>query len=124
MMNNSYNINYSKIIFENGKLIEPSLDEKITLAIFLELKDESQEKILSLNKNLINYIDFPTGNTLLHISVFKEQYNLTNILIKKGHKINIKNFSKETPLHLSIITKNHRIINLLPEKNANPKKQI
>ena len=29
MMNNSYNINYSKIIFENGKLIEPSLDEKI-----------------------------------------------------------------------------------------------
>ena len=102
MMNNSYNINYSKIIFENGKLIELSLDEKITLAIFLELKYESQEKILSLNKNLINYIDFPTGNTLLHISVFKEQYNLTNILIKKGHKISIKIFQKKLLINNNI----------------------
>ena len=38
MMNNSYNINYSKIIFENGKLIEPSLERKNNISNFFRIK--------------------------------------------------------------------------------------
>lgn len=120
MLNKSYNTNYSQIIINNGKSIEPSLEEKITLYSFFELKHEIIEKIISKNKNLLNFIDESSGNSLLHISVLKEKYEIINILISKGHKINIINFYKETPLHLSIPTKNHRIINLLLEKNANP----
>ena len=120
MLNKSYNINYSSIIINNGKSIDPTLEEKITLYTFFELKNEIIEKIISINKNLLNFIDELSGNTLLHISVLKEKYEIINILITKGHKINIINYYKETPLHLSIPTKNHRIINLLLEKKANP----
>ena len=120
MLNKSYNIDYSSIIINNAKSIEPSLEETITLLTFFELKNEIIEKIISLNKNLLNFIDELSGNTLLHIAVLKEKYDIIEILISKGHKINIINFYKETPLHLSIPTKNHRIINLLLEKYSNP----
>ena len=121
MLNKSYNINYSSIIINNGKSIDPTLEEKITLYTFFELKNEIIEKIISINKNLLNFIDELSGNTLLHISVLKEKYEIINILITKGHKINIINYYKETPLHLSIPTKNHRIINLLLEKKSKSK---
>ena len=69
MLNKSYNTNYSQIIINNGKSIEPSLEEKITLYSFFELKHEIIEKIISKNKNLLNFIDESSGNSLLHISV-------------------------------------------------------
>ena len=56
MLNKSYNINYSSIIINNGKSIDPTLEEKITLYTFFELKNEIIEKIISINKNLLNFI--------------------------------------------------------------------
>ena len=90
------------------------------LQSFLSLNFDLQKDKLKSSPSLLSLSDATTGNSLLHLSVQNENYNLTEMLIEYNADINSRNILEQTALHLAIQTENHKIINLLLEKNADP----
>ena len=88
------------------------------LQSFLSLNFDLQKDKLKSSPSLLSLSDATTGNSLLHLSVQNENYNLTEMLIEYNADINSRNILEQTALHLAIQTENHKIINLLLEKNG------
>lgn len=107
-------------------------DAKELIDQFIEKhkNDATQLMALLMNKNpmlkdIIRLLDeeiWPNyqieGNTILHISAFKNHIAIVKILLAKGANLNIKNDIGKTPLHLASRNNNIAIVKILLAKGA------
>lgn len=77
-------------------------------------------------KNAISILNNKTkdGDTLLHNMVFFGSYEIVNLLLKYGAKINIEDNDKQIPLHRSIFLSDMKIFKLLIDNSINLKNDI
>ncbi|XP_044179068.1 ankyrin-3-like, partial [Acropora millepora] len=74
-------------------------------------------KVLLANKADANIAD-QQGNTVLHLSTSKRFFNISQLLIDSGCKINGRNNSGETSLHSAVYGKNVADVKFLLRNNA------
>ena len=74
-------------------------------------------KVLLANRADANIADLQ-GNSVLHSSTSKGFFNISQLLIDSGCKVNGKNNSGETSLHFAVHCKNVADVKLLLRKNA------
>ena len=101
---------------EKIKNLVENNDYKSLDNLLKNLPEEERKKILN------NPID-KFGNTFLHLSALNNKYEVTEILIKYGHDVNIENRSGETPLHSAASIHSYKIIDLLLRYKADPYKR-
>ena len=110
-MNNKKNENENNNIINYAPDINEELEEEITLG----KKDE----------NYVNYyklIEKNTGNSFLHLAVIGGYDEFVRYFLEKKTDINMQNFDGNTPLHLALLNKNKKIIDIL--MNNKPKLDI
>ncbi|XP_067020792.1 uncharacterized protein [Acropora muricata] len=74
-------------------------------------------KVLLANNADANIFD-QQGNTVLHLSLFKRFFNISQLLIESGSEINVGNNQGETPLYCAVLDKNVVGVKLLLKNNA------
>jgi len=81
---------------------------------------EKLTEVLTKNPYLINKSNEANGTTLLSRAVYRNNFNITKLLLEKRSNPNLQNMYGETALHQAVENLNHKIINLLLENKANP----
>ena len=74
----------------------------------IRLHDANRVKIILLTDGNTNRTD-EHGNTPLHYACFYKSIKITNMLIKAGFSVNVKNLHGETPLMCIFLDLNYRI---------------
>ena len=108
---NTYNENFENI---------SNLYKNIYLAVFNnDIKKLNQ--LLQLIKNNYNILnnDSKTEDSLLHIAVSNNNYNIVKLLLKYNIDVNSINLDYITPLHIAVETNNIKIVKLLLDYGAN-----
>jgi hypothetical protein len=82
-----------------------------------KIQPPSKHKDAEFYINLLEIKD-EEGNSLLHISVLDNIYDLVEYLLIKGANVNAQNNNGDTPLHLVIKKENTELIGLLLKYNA------
>ena len=87
------------------------------ISTFNELFEDEEENI----QKIINYKEFPSGNTMLIYAVKNNLKSAVELLLLKGADPNIQNKFGNSALHEAYIGGNPYIINLLLEYDADDK---
>ncbi len=87
-----------------------------------DINEELEEEIGNEKKNedFVNYyklIDKKTGNSFLHLAVIGGYDEFVRYFIEKKADINMRNYDGNTPLHLALINKDIKIIDILMKNN-------
>ena len=83
-----------------------------------KIEVEALKEIIEKNPKLLNMQNDFTGTTLLIRSVQNGNYNIAEYLLENGADPNLQSCNGDTALHQAILKKNHKLINLLLEKEA------
>ena len=93
--------------------------------INLENRDVSTLLVFAVRENnaacvkrLVEHCDDLSGNTVLHRAIFKGFSDISEMLIKGGCNVNLRDNSGATPLHCSVIEKRAAIVSLLLATHA------
>ena len=81
------------------------------------------ESIFKNSKEILNN-KTKDGDTLLHNMVFFGCYELVNLLLKYGAKINIEDIDNQIPLHRSIFLSDIKVFNLLIKCSEDLKREL
>lgn len=101
----------------------------LTLGYFINLislsKSDEIRNILEQDKYDLNYVKMrdKEGDTLLHFSVFANNYHITEIFLKYGVNPNICDKDGQTPLFRTIFCKDSDIVDLLFSYHVDINKQ-
>ena len=88
----------------------------------VDINEELEEEIGKGKKNddFVNYyklIDKKTGNSFLHLAVIGGYDEFVRYFIEKKADINMRNYDGNTPLHLALINKDKKILDILMSNN-------
>lgn len=78
------------------------------------------EAIIKLLPKFINTTDAQNGNVALHLASQNGHFEIVDLLISRGAKLNPKNFNGNTPLHMSMEYGFDKVSTLLLQKGADP----
>ena len=87
--------------------------------IRLNINDEG------IHKRLLEYgtdvnATTASGKSILHVAVFRGEYEITKSLLNKGAYVNSHNKDKNTPLHFAVDSENIKLCTLLLIQGADP----
>ena len=88
----------------------------------VDVNEELEEEIGKgkNNDDFVNYyklIDKKTGNSFLHLAVIGGYDEFVRYFIEKKADINMRNYDGNTPLHLALINKDKKILDILMSNN-------
>ena len=78
------------------------------------------DSIVSLLPKYINRADTQNGNLALHLAAQNGHYEIVDLLISRGAKLDAKNFNGNTALHMSMEYGFDNVSTLLLQKGADP----
>ncbi|XP_014278502.1 putative ankyrin repeat protein RF_0381 [Halyomorpha halys] len=113
----SSNVNSIKavnVLLDNGADVEAKGSYGVTSLIAAVFTGNEDKVEALLNRGAsVDATDDARGNTALHLAAKKGYLKIAEILLKHGHKIDIKNNDGKTPLDEAIEGRHSSIINLL-----------
>lgn len=102
---------YDRYIFNIGNLIVRDNSE--------ELKKQINTFLEKVNKHGVNYINFQTKNTVLHLACKNGNVEIIQKLINLKANVELHNDDEGTPLHIACKSKSINIIKMLIKTGAN-----
>jgi hypothetical protein len=85
-----------------------------------DAKQARLEAIMKLLPKFINTSDAQNGNVALHLASQNGHFEVVDLLLSRGAKLNPKNFNGNTPLHMAMEYGFENVATLLLQKGADP----
>lgn len=99
------------------------LTEKQKLLLNFIDNQERTAKIITFIKMLnidVNFFDEYDGNTPLHLAAVHGNLTLVKFLMKRGARVDVENYNKQTPIHEIIINTRFKIEDATTNRTLNP----
>jgi serine/threonine protein kinase len=112
-----------KLLMKHGAKMNPNFQDELGQTFLHKVKSVELARLIIANGVDINIKD-KSNNTALHLAVFRQDYELVDLLLQHGANANILNGEKKLPINLAIdigysgATYNVKVAKLLINKGA------